>query len=302
MSIGIDFQEMKAEATEELTNFYLSISEFGRKNILTNQEHLAWKHIDNPAGKSIFVRIFEGEQIIGVMFFQKNYRELSRKKDLYFLVTDFAISERYRSLKMVLEVWDQGIKYINKRFPNTPIVHSSNVKSEPIYNRFFKELKETTITPTIFCPKKIKGNSVKPIEELNIFNDEIYNEWRWGEKSKRKYIKLVNKKDNQIILVATIKKLFGLRILIILDFDGNYFVANKPAIIFKLLILCIRHISFLPLFYINKEKDKSYSDYRQNFKNIPKILTYYSFPIYVHNNEKFTGTDYSIKLSVLDVL
>lgn len=302
MSIGIDFQEMKAEATEELTNFYLTISEFGRKNILTNQEHLAWKHIDNPAGKSIFVRIFKGEQIIGAMFFQKNYRDLTHKKELYFLVTDFAISERYRSLKMVLEVWDQGIKYINKHFPNTPIVHSSNAKSEPIYNRFFGELKKTIISPTIFWPKKMDRNSIKPIEELNRFNDELYSEWRWGEKSKRKYIKIVNKKDNQIILVATTKKLLGLRILIILDFDGNYFEANKLATLFKLLILCIKNFSFLPLFYVDKEKDKIYSDYRQNFKNIPNILTYYSFPIYIHNNENFGLTEHSIKLSVLDVL
>ena len=123
-----------------------------------------------------------------------------------------------------------------------------------------------------------------------------------GERKVRKYIKIVNKKDNQIILVATTKKLLGFRILIIIDFDGNYFEANKSATLFKLLILCIKNFSFLPLFYINKEKDKIYSDYRQNFKNIPKILTYYSFPIYVHNNENFTGTDYSIKLSALDVL
>ena len=39
-------------------------------------------------------------------------------------------------------------------------------------------------------------HSIKPIEELNRFNDELYREWRWGEKSKRKYIKIVNKINN----------------------------------------------------------------------------------------------------------
>ena len=236
------------------------------------------------------------------MIFQKNFWNNNSKPDLFFLATDFAVSEKHRSLKLVLDFWEKGKSYLEKNFPQVPIIHSSNKKSEPIYRTYFSKEQKSIVKPTFFWPKLGYNQKNEGIGDLLYSNHGEYREWRWSRSSKRNYIKVFNVNSKKEAIVGVIRKAFGIRILIILEFDVNYFAKKRFIAIYQLIKLCITNFTIFPVFYLNKNSGTRYFDSRKHFKNFPKLVSLHQFPIYIHNYEKIVDKEFFIKLSLLDVL
>lgn len=302
MEAKLEFAEIDLETVKSLASFYAMIPEFGKKNILSNEQHLEWKHLDNPAGKSIVASLSVEKKIVGAMIFQKQFRIYENKMDLYFLATDFAIAKKYRSLKLVLDFWKNCLKHFNENFEEIPLIHSSNKKSEKIYSFYFKNHRKEIIKPAIYWPKRDKTFETNNTEELVKFTDEQYLKWRFASKSQRKYIKFYNAKNEEIIFAGIIKKIFGLKFLIIIDVNPKFLETNIMQFRYNLLITCIKNFAICPIFYVNENLRNKDIDYRRHFKILPTIISPFSFPIYIHNNVNLLNKNLILKLSAIDVL
>lgn len=302
MELKLEFVEIDLEAVKSLASFYATIPEFGKKNILSNEQHLEWKHLDNPAGRSIVASLSVDKEIVGAIIFQKNFRKYEKKIDLYFLATDFAIATKYRSLKLVLDFWKNCLEHLNEKFEEIPLIHSSNKKSEKIYSLYFKRYRKEIIKPAIYWPKNNKTFETNNIEELVNFTDKQYQKWRFASKSQREYIKIYNANNEEIILVGIIKKIFGFKFFIIIDFNPKFLEDNRMKFSYNIIITCLKNLAICPIFYVNENLLNKDIDYRRHFKVLPSIISPFSFPIYIHNNVNLLNKNLILKLSAIDVL
>jgi hypothetical protein len=300
MELNLEFKEFDLDLATRLARYYELIPEFGKNNILADAKHLVWKHYENPAGRSIVAIFSNKNDIDGAMIFQKNFRKIKYQSGLFFLATDFAISKNYRSLNLVLEFWKNCQKYFAINYPNAALIHSSNKKSEKIYSLYFNQSRKYVIKPSIFWPRK--GSKTEEInsEELIDFSGHQYLEWRLNNKSSRKYVTIYSK--DMVVICAIVQKIFGLRFIVILDFDSKFLEKNKLKFFFELIKICVKSFSLFPIFYLNIDLNSDKGDYRRHFKSFPELLSPYIFPIYIHNNQSLFNTNLRIKLISIDVI
>jgi hypothetical protein len=299
MTSIINFREANKDNLNELANFYSQIKEYGKKNIIADHEHLIWKHFDNPEGKSLIATIQSDDEIRAAMIFQRNKKFSSKNEFKYFLASDMAFKQGERKLSNVLNFWDACDKFIKQEFPEFAIVHSSNIKSEPIYNKYFTNFKITTIDAKIYFPLSIR-NKYTLLENLD--SNYKFNDWRWSKKSKIEYRILKNRSTGDPEIIYRIQKKFGIRILIIIEVNPTVICKNKFKLSWQLLVLCLKEKCIIPIFYLELRNNNLVSP-RNDFIKIPHILSKYKFPIYVRNDPKNIASKLNIiQLSILDVL
>ena len=299
MKSKVRFTEANSEILRKSAMFFSRIEEYGYKNIITNYEHLIWKHLENPHGKSLISTIELNNDIKAVMIFQKNNYYSSGKEVKYFLATDMAFIKDERKLSNILDYWKECIKFIKKEYPDFVIIHSSNIRSEPIYSRFFKEFRVGTIKAKIYLPGT-KKMQLTALEDKKI--EYTFDEWRWSPRSQIKYKISRNSSTKEPEIIYRVQKKFGLRIIVIVEINPNIFIKQTSKTFWKLLILCIKEGSLLPIFYLDIKNSSSLKQFN-NFIEVPKIISSYEFPIYVHNDSKKIVFQKNIfQLSMLDVM
>jgi hypothetical protein len=233
------------------------------------------------------------------MFFQKSNYFYSENEVKYLLATDMAFKKDMRKLINVLNYWEECIKFIKKEYPNFIIIHSSNTLSEPIYNRFFKELKIITIKAKIFFPRT---KVTHPSGLKKKATEYKFEAWRWNPRSQIKYKIVRNCLNNEPELIYRIQKKFGVRVLVIVEINPTILNKRTSKIFFQLLILCLKELCIVPIFYFNVQKSSSIK-HIHNFIEVPKIIASYDFPIYVHNDsKKIINKKDLFQLSMLDVI
>jgi hypothetical protein len=273
--------------------------EYGQSNIIANYEHLIWKHLENPHGRSLVSTVESNNEIKATMIFQKNNYYHSGKEVKYLLATDMAFIKNERKLSKVLNYWEECIKFIKKEYPEFVIIHSSNIRSEPIYSRYFQELKIATIKAKIFFPgtKKIQppGLEDKVIEYK-------FDAWRWSPRSQVKYKIFRNRLTNEPEIIYRIQKKFGVRVIVIVEINPTILNKRTAKIFWLLLSLCLKEVCLLPVFYFDIQNSSSLK-LSKNFIKVPRIISSYEFPIYVHNDvEKMLTKKDILQLSMLDVM
>ena len=299
MKSKVRFTEANSEILRKSATFFSQIEEYGHNNIITSYEHLIWKHLENPRGKSLISTIELNNDIKAVMIFQKNNYYSSGREIKYLLATDMAFIKDERKLSNVLDYWKECIKFIKKEYPDYVIIHTSNTRSEPIYSRFFKEFKIRTIKAKIYLPgtKKIQ---LAASEDKSI--EYKFDEWRWSPRSQIKYKIYRNSSTKEPEIIYRVQKKFGLRVMVIVEINPNILNKRTPKTFWKLLTLCLREGSLLPIFYLDIHNGSSLKHF-SNFIEVPKIISSYEFPIYVHNDlEKILTKKDILQLSMLDVM
>jgi len=299
MKSNIRFTEANSEILQKIATFYSQIEEYGHNNIIANHDHLMWKHLENPRGKSLVSTIEFNNEIKAVMIFQKNNYYYSGNEIKYLLATDMAFRKVERKLSSILNYWEECINFIKKEYPEFVIIHSSNIRSEPIYNKFFKESKIATIKAKIYFP----GTK---ITNLTILGEKImeykFDEWRWSPKSQVKYKIVRNRFTNEPEIIYRKQKKFGIRVMVIVEINPTILNKRKSQIVLQLLILCLKEVCIVPIFYFEIQNSSSLK-YLNNFVEVPKIISSYEFPIYVHNDlEKILTKKDILQLSMLDVM
>jgi hypothetical protein len=299
MKSKVLFTEANSEILRKSATFFSQIGEYGHNNIIANYEHLIWKHLENPHGKSLISTIELNNDIKAVMIFQKNYYYSSGKEIKYFLATDMAFIKDERKLSKILDYWKECIQFIKKEYPDFIIIHSSNIKSEPIYGRFFKEFRIGTIKAKIYLPGTKKMQPTV-LEDKKI--EYTFDEWRWSPRSQVKYKIYRNSSTKEPEIIYRVQKKFGLRVIIIVEINPNILIKETPKTFWKLLILCLKEGCLLPIFYLDIQNG-SLLKHISNFIEVPKIISSYEFPIYVHNDsEKIVIQKDILQLSMLDVM
>ena len=299
MKSKVRFTEATSEILQKSATFFSQIEEYGQDNIITSYEHLIWKHLENPRGKSLISTIELNNNIKAVMIFQKNNYYSSGREIKYLLATDMAFIKDERKLSNVLDYWKECIKFIKKEYPDYVIIHSSNIRSEPIYSRFFKEFKIRTIKPKIYLPgtKKIE---LADSEDKSI--EYKFDEWRWSPRSQIRYNIYRNRSTKEPEIIYRVQKKFGFRVMVIVEINPNILNKRTPKTFWKLITLCLKEGSLLPIFYLDIHKSSSLKHFN-NFIEVPKIISSYEFPIYVHNDsEKILANKDILQLSMLDVM
>ena len=299
MKNKICFNEANSEILHKSASFFSQIEEYGQANIIANYEHLTWKHLENPHGKSLVSTIEINNEIKAIMFFQKNDYCYEGNKVKYLLATDMAFKKDVRKLSNVLNYWDECINYIKKEYPEFIIIHSSNSISEPIYNKFFKEFKVATIKAKIFFPRTKVTDHIGVEEKVK---DYKLDNWRWSPRSQVKYKTVRNNLTNETELIYRMQKKFGIRVMVIVEINPKILNKRASKIFFTLLILCLREACIAPIFYFYTQKSGSIK-HLNNFIEVPKLISKYDFPIYVHNDsKKIINKKDILQLSMLDVM
>jgi len=299
MKNKIRFTEANSEILQKSASFFSQIEEYGKENIIANYEHLTWKHLENPHGKSLVSTIESNNEIKAVMFFQKNSYFYSGNEVKYLLATDMAFKKDVRKLSNVLDYWEECINFIKEEYPKFIIIHSSNNISEPIYNRFFKEFKIITIKAKIFFPRTKVTHPSSLEEKVTAYK---FDTWRWSPRSQIKYKILRNRINKEPEFIYRIQKKFGIRVMVIVEINPTIFNQRTSKTFFQLLILCLKEVCIAPIFYFNTQKSSSIK-HLNNFIEVPKIISSYDFPIYVHNDSKnIINKKDLFQLSMLDVI
>jgi hypothetical protein len=90
--------------------------------------------------------------------------------------------------------------------------------------------------------------------------------------------------------------------MVIVEINPTIFNKRKSQILLQLLILCLKEVCIVPIFYFDIQNSSSLK-YLKNFVEVPKIISSYEFPIYVHNDLKNIMPKKDIlQLSMLDVM
>jgi hypothetical protein len=299
MKSKVRFTEANSDILQKSATFFSQIMEYGQSNIIANYEHLIWKHLENPHGKSLVSTIESNNEIKAVMIFQKNNYYYSGEEVKYLLATDMAFIKDERKLSTVLNYWEECIKFIKNEYPEFVIIHSSNIRSEPIYSRFFQELKIATIKAKIFLPgrKKIQP----PGLEDKVFEYK-FDAWRWSPRSQVKYKIFRNRLTNEPEIIYRIQNKFGIRVIVVVEINPRILNEQTYKILWLLLFLCLKEVCLLPIFYFDIQNSSSLK-HSKNFIEVPRIISSYEFPIYVHNDlEKMLTKKDVLQLSMLDVM
>jgi len=299
MKSKVRFTEANSDILQKSATFFSQIMEYGQSNIIANYEHLIWKHLENPHGKSLVSTIESNNEIKAAMIFQKNNYYYSGEEVKYLLATDMAFIKDERKLSTVLNYWEECIKFIKKEYPEFVIIHSSNRRSEPIYSRYFQELKIATIKAKIFFPGR------KKIQSLGL-EDKVFeykfDAWRWSPRSQVKYKIFRNRLTNEPEIIYRIQNKFGIRVIVVVEINPRILNEQTYKILWLLLFLCLKEVCLLPIFYFDIQNSSSLK-HSKNFIEVPRIISSYEFPIYVHNDLKKMLTKKDVlQLSMLDVM
>jgi hypothetical protein len=292
-------EEVSRETIVDLKVFYSKIQELGNSNLLTELNHLAWKHLTNPNGKSILIGKRIDNELVAALILQKN--KLNKIK--FLLACDFAISKNQRNITNVIEIWNAALTVFSRETDYDSIFNSSNLMSEKIYRIMFKDKKNTEIVPTIILPKLgiFKKSKNWHTKYLSYFNSEkTISDWKWSAESNRQY--LSGEYKGTVFFIAKIEKYKFLKVLIILDINLKAVEDNFFGFGSALIRTLIKNRTIIPIVFISSESSRAKISKNIVCIKIPTVFEKIKFPIYIHNKDKDTLDGKHFFLSILDVL
>lgn len=292
-------EEVSIDTIEELRIFYKKTKEYGNTSILAKHNHLLWKHLNNPNGKSFLIGIRLNQELVGALVLQK----LEVKNIKFLLACDFALKKDIRNLSSVVKMWKSALNVLEAEKNYAFIMHSSNNMSDKVYKNIFKDKRVTNIEPFLLIPnlwmKICAKTDNSPILSYINDNKTIFN-WRWSLESDREYI--IGKKNTTVYFTAITQRFKFFNILVVVDLNLREVERNFKVFFRVLLHSLIVSKSIIPVFFTTKAITQTMT--HQNIKLIkfPRFMKQFNFPIYIHKKEDETANLKYFWLSVLDVL
>jgi hypothetical protein len=292
-------EEVSLDTIEELRIFYKTTKEYGKTSILAKHNHLLWKHFNNPNGKSFLIGIRLNHELVGALVLQK----LEIKNIKFLLACDFALKNDIRNLSSVVKIWKSALNVLEAEKNYAFIMHSSNNMSDKIYKNIFKDKMLTSIEPFLLIPnlwmKKCDKTDNSPILSYLNDNKTIFN-WRWSLDSDREYI--IGKKNGTVYFTAITQRFKFIKILVVVDLNLEEVERNFRVFFRVLLQNLIASKSIIPVFFTTKAVAQTTTHQNIKLIKVPRFLTQFIFPIYIHKKEDETTNLKYFWLSVLDVL
>ena len=293
-----------------LSKFYAKIPEYGSKNILSNNGHLFWKHLENPYGKSyLFFEIIDN-QIISAIILQARPSTF-RNKSKCFLACDMAILPEFRKLSRFTNLWKEVKTFCNKEFgTDYMIFHSSNNMSEPLYSSLLLSKKVTILKPYVFIPGINLKHLFRRKNSLNEFKDtkeDQFYSWRFNENSQVEYFTLNGYDkcdDGGTKIFYRIQKFHVFNCLIILNDATSSCMKCDLRIQRQILQAMFKHRSIVAIMYARQTLGKESMTVFKYWHKIPNKFSPYTFPIYSSNPapNDYSNEFHHFFLEDLDVL
>lgn len=272
-----------------LSKFYAKIPEYGSKNILSNNAHLFWKHLENPYGKSyLFFEIIDN-QIISAIILQARPSTF-RNKGKCFLACDMAILPEFRKLSRFTNLWKEVKAFCNKEFgTDYMIFHSSNNMSEPLYSSLPLSKKVTILKPYVFFPGinlKHLFHGKNSLNEFKHTKEEQFYSWRFNENSQVEYFTITGFDKcggGGTKIFYRIQKFHVFNCLIILNDATSSCLKCDLRIQRRIIQNMFKHKSIVVIMYARQNLGKESMTFFKYWHKIPNKFSPYTFPIYSSN-------------------